>query len=89
MMTVFSAYRLQSLIGRRRRKPRSAWRTKGLQRLSASVADRTGVVDQAPAETKARLQRLSASVADRTYRHRPFSAQRCSGVSSAPIGFSR
>ena len=41
MMTVFSAYRLQSLIGRRRRKPRSAWRTKGLQRLSASVADRT------------------------------------------------
>ena len=67
MMTVFSAYRLQSLIGRRRRKPRSAWRTKGLQRLSASVADRTlqARLDEL-ASGPAGLQRLSASVADRT-----------------------
>ena len=66
-MGVFSAYRLQSLIGPDTYGLPKILNRAGLQRLSASVADRTcGIIFRQLLATGPRLQRLSASVADRT-----------------------
>ena len=60
-----------------------------LQRLSASVADRTFMPQLIKALPQdGGLQRLSASVADRTIRL-PERAKVITKASSAPIGFSR
>ena len=64
---VFSAYRLQSLIGPKMMQESYTSPVRGLQRLSASVADRTRRTARTRTTRDApSLQRLSASVADRT-----------------------